>query len=198
MHAELAARRRRRRACARTAPRRRARSRRRSRTGPRRRTPAGTYRNAPPLQKAALAASSLWRSIVRRLEYQRATSSVCSRKASSSEHRITPRSASAGSSSTCTTAPSLCTIRPARGRSGSVRATTSRDAVALGRLGVERARGRGSAGSSSRSPSGATPAARRPRRRPARPRAARPACARRRRRRRPARGRASPRGGVRP
>ena len=82
---------------------RRRRSRRRSRTGPRRRRPSGTCRKAPPVQNAAFAASSLWRSIVRRLEYQRSTSSRCSRKASSSEHRITPRSASAGSSSTWTT-----------------------------------------------------------------------------------------------
>ncbi len=36
---------------------------------------------------------------------------------------------SAGSSSTCTTVPALCTIRPARARSGSVRVTTSRHRV---------------------------------------------------------------------
>ena len=70
VHAEVAGRRRRARACARTAPHRGGRSRRRSRRGPRRPRPAGTCRKAPPLQKAALAASSLWRSIGRRLEYQ--------------------------------------------------------------------------------------------------------------------------------
>src|SRR6202012_971735 len=68
-------------------------------------TPSGTCRKAPPVQKAALAASSLCRSIGSRLEYQGATSSPCSRKASCSEHRITPCSRSCSLSSSSTTAP---------------------------------------------------------------------------------------------
>ena len=171
------------------------RSRRRSRTGPR-------PRARRHVQERAAAPEGR----VRRLELvavDRQALGVPARRRARGGARTPPRastgsrpcSASAGSSSTRTTAPALCTIRPARGRSGMVlrddaRAPRARcDGVSPAR------RGRAPAGSSSRSPSAATPAARLPRRPSGRARAARRASGRRRRPRRRARCRASPRGG---
>ena len=103
-----------------------ARSRRRSRTGPRRRRPSGTYRKTPPVQKAALAASSLWRSIGRRLEYQGSRAARGdARRPPPASRGSRPARPAPGRARRATTAPALCTIRPARGRSGIVRVTTS-------------------------------------------------------------------------
>ena len=131
---------------------------RRARTGTRRR-----------VQKAALAASSLWRSIGRRLEYQREASSVCSRDGLLQRARITPRSASARVELDAHDR-AVALHEPARPRALGERARRRISPAAVGAgargwRGLAARRGRGPAGSWSRSPSGARPAAQRARRR---------------------------------
>ena len=163
-------------------------------------SPAGRTGTRHRVQNAALAASSLSRSIREALRVPLAQRARGARsKASSSEHRITPRSRSAASSDVHDRRRRSARSAPRASAAGSVRATTSGTPSPLAaraprveRVEVELLQARG-------------PEARAPPHRQlealvgrsAASREAQRACARRRHPHRPARGTASPRGGAR-